>query len=119
MEIVCPVQEFRVHDKCRSLPRPLWLLVLISCGLIHYCVFLRVFSHWWFEDDPLLFALVKTVTNPLRLFLDGDVVRGLGNAYVPMQFLSMWFDNALAYRNIFVAQFHHFIVLEVAVILLF
>ncbi len=92
---------------------------LLGVGLLYHLLFLRTFSHWWFEDDPSLFAFVKTIGNPLRFFFDRVVIAQFGRAFVPMQALSMWCDDALAYRSVRFAQLHQLLVLEATLLLLF
>src|SRR5882762_3944042 len=88
---------------------PVTCFLLLFIGAVYHVLFLRTFSHWWFEDDPVLFALVCKVANPLRLFFDRGVIQGFSSYLVPMQLFSMWIDNAIAYRSVRFAQIHHLV----------
>lgn len=97
----------------------IWWALLLTAGLVYHVVLLRTYSHWWFEDDPAVLAAVKTVANPLRFFFDRGLIQGFSAALVPMLPISMWIDSALAYRSVGFAHLHHFVSLEVTLILLF
>jgi hypothetical protein len=93
--------------------------LLFLAGILYYTFFLRVFSHWWFEDDPERFAAAHAITNPLRFLYDRQVIRDFSRAYAPVQLFSMWLDGVLAYRSVFVAQLHQLTVLQANLLLLF
>lgn len=83
---------------------------LLASGVFYHFFFLRTFSHWWFDDDSPLFAFGKTIRNPLRFFIDRVVIAQFGRAFVPMQTLSIWFDDTLAYRSARFAHLHLIVV---------
>ena len=102
-----------------------WRRTFIACfflfciGGVYHVLFLRTFSHWWFEDDPVLFAFVRTIANPLRFFFDRSAIQSFSASLVPMQSVSMWIDSAIAYRSVRFAQIHHLFSLQVTLILLY
>lgn len=96
-------------------------LAALLVSFIYHAVFLRAFSHWWFEDDPAQFAFVKHVSNPAAFFTDLDIIHrfGGGAAVAPMQALSEWVDSQLAYRSVKFALWHNIVSLAVTLLLLF
>jgi len=106
---------------------PLWQrmallgLAALLVSFVYHAVFLRVFSHWWFEDDPAQFAFVKHVSNPVAFFTNLDVIHrfGGGAAVAPMQALSEWVDSQLAYRSVKFALWHNIVSLAATLVLLF
>ena len=67
-------------------------------GAVYSIEYLRLFSRWWFEDDPFLYFYAAKITNPFTIFTDPQVLRHFttGQALVPMQILSYWIDVRLA-----------------------
>ena len=98
-----------------------WLAAFFAIALIYHTFFLRTFSHWWFEDDPTLFAFVKTIRNPAAFFISPATLRGYGagGSLVPFQAVSEWIDSSIAYRSITFAHFHNVVSLAVTLFLLF
>src|SRR6516164_3075526 len=73
-----------------------WLgLAVVAAAALFVTLFLRSTSAWWFEDDPLQFAAVPAIPNPVTPFTDPNFLRhwGTGASIVPMQVLSYWIDT--------------------------
>ena len=73
-------------------------LVLLLLGGVYTFEYLGLYSRWWFEDDPSLFAYAREVGNPAGIFLNPEILRHFttGKALVPMQLLSYWIDVRVA-----------------------
>ncbi|HEY1583853.1 MAG TPA: hypothetical protein VGF73_12220 [Chthoniobacterales bacterium] len=85
-----------------------WALLLLLIAIAYDAFFLRIFSQWWFEDDPVLFAFAKSAANPLAFFLPGTLkAYGAGGALAPLQGISEWIDGAFAYRSVTFAHWHN------------
>jgi hypothetical protein len=97
----------------------LWLFFSLT-SLLYNVVFLRTFSHWWFEDDAYLFGFVRTIRNPLAFF-HRDTIKslGAGGALTPFQAVSEWIDSSIAYRSLAFAHFHNTVTVAVTLLLLF
>lgn len=98
-----------------------WMAAFFAISFVYHAVFLRTFSHWWFEDDPTLFAFVKTIRNPVTFFTSPEALRGYGagGSLVPFQAVSQWIDSTIAYRNVTFAHCHNVVSLAVTLYLLF
>lgn len=89
-------------------------------SVVYNAVFLRTFSHWWFEDDCYLFGFVRTIRNPAAFFLRETIKSlGAGGALTPFQAVSEWIDSQIDFRSLAFAHFHNIISVAVALILLF
>ncbi|HSW50584.1 MAG TPA: hypothetical protein VLH09_10435, partial [Bryobacteraceae bacterium] len=66
-------------------------------GLAYTVGYLDLLSRWWYADDPAVFAVADAIRNPVRIFTDPGVMRGIGagGAAAPMQILSFWVDVRL------------------------
>ncbi|MCC6809130.1 MAG: glycosyltransferase family 39 protein [Deltaproteobacteria bacterium] len=53
---------------------------------------------YWFEDDPLLFAISKSAATPISFFVEHSLVQHALNPVevVPMLFASFWVDTRIA-----------------------
>lgn len=98
-----------------------WLLAFFTISLVYHTFFLGTFSHWWFEDDPTLFAFVRTIRNPAAFFTTPETLRGLGagGSLAPFQAVSEWIDSRVAYRGITLAHWHNVVSLAGTIFLLF
>lgn len=107
--------------------RARWIPLVWMCGvfagvaLSYHAFFLKTFDHWWVDDDPRNFAIVRSVANPLSFFIDPEVARNFSvtTTVNPMLGLSVWLDSKLAYRNIRFAQLHNVLILTATLCLLF
>ena len=89
-------------------------------SVVYNALFLRTFSHWWFEDDGYLFGFVRTIRNPAAFFTRETIKSlGAGGALTPFQAISEWIDGQIAYRSLALAHFHNTISVAAALILLF
>ena len=96
-----------------------WIFFSLT-SVVYNAVFLRTFSHWWFEDDCYLFGFVRTIRNPAAFFSRETIKSlGAGGALTPFQAVSEWIDSHLAYRSLALAHFHNTIDVAVALMLLF
>ena len=104
-----------------GLPSAGWLAAFFAISVSYHAFFLRTFSHWWFEDDPTLFAFVKTIGNPATFFISPEALRGYGagGSLVPFQAVSQWIDSTIAYRSVAFAHWHNVVSLAVTLFLLF
>jgi len=106
---------------------PEWVRLVVLCLVFssvafgYHALFLNTFNHWWFDDDPRNFGFVKTVANPLALFIDPVLAANFSSAPTlnPMLGVSIWLDSTLAYRNILFAQLHNVVILAATLALLF
>lgn len=75
----------------------LFAAALAALGAAYTVGYLRLPWKWWYADDPSMLAHAAAVQEPLRIFTDPTVIRGLGGggAMVPMQLLSFWVDVRL------------------------
>jgi|SRR5665213_1382094 len=82
----------------RQYSSSLTVVGLLAVGVAYTTAFLKMYSRWWFEDDPSLFAYAGAIGNPIAIFVDPNVLRHFttGKALVPMQILSYWIDVHLA-----------------------
>jgi hypothetical protein len=71
---------------------------LLAAGVVYTTALLKMYSRWWFEDDPSVFAYAGGISNPIAIFIDPDVLRHFttGKALVPMQIFSYWIDVHVA-----------------------
>jgi hypothetical protein len=71
-----------------------YLALLVVIAVLFSAFYLRSLSRWWFEDDPAQFQYVRELSNPVSFFTEPQLMRGFGtgNAVVPFQMLSYWFD---------------------------
>jgi hypothetical protein len=96
-----------------------WIFFSLT-SLLYNVVFLRTFSHWWFEDDAYLFGFVRTVRNPASFFTRETIKSlGAGGALTPFQAISEWIDSQIAYRSLAFAHFHNTVSVAVTLLLLF
>jgi lipoprotein signal peptidase len=79
---------------------PNWLAAaaLLLIGALYAMAYFKLYSRWWFEDDPALFAYAGGIGNPITIFVDANVVRHFttGKALVPMQIFSYLMDVRVA-----------------------
>jgi hypothetical protein len=107
--------------------RARWLSLVWMCAvfagvaLSYHFFFLKTFDHWWVDDDPRNFAVVRSVSNPLSFFTDPPIARNFSstNTVNPMLALSIWLDTRLADRNFRFAQLHNVLILTATLCLLF
>lgn len=97
-----------------------WIFFSLT-SLIYNVLFLRTFSHWWFEDDACLFGVVRTVPNPVLFFVSRQTIKSLcaGGALTPFQAVSEWIDSHIAFRSVAFAHFHNTVSVALALMLLF
>lgn len=97
-----------------------WIFFSLT-SLIYNVLFLRTFSHWWFEDDACLFGVVRTVQNPVLFFVSRQTIKSLcaGGALTPFQAVSEWIDSHIAFRSLAFAHFHNTVSVAIALLLLF
>jgi hypothetical protein len=96
-----------------------WILFFLT-SVAYNAVFLRTFSHWWFEDDAYLFGFVRTIRNPAAFFHRETIKSlGAGGALTPFQAVSEWIDSSLAYRSLAFAHFHNVVSVAITLLLLF
>lgn len=96
-----------------------WIFFFVT-SVVYNVLFLRTFSHWWFEDDAYLFGFVRTIQNPAAFFHRETIKSlGAGGALTPFQAISEWIDSHIAYRSLAFAHFHNAISVAVALLLLF
>lgn len=108
-------------------PLPVWQQIALlaaaalAVSFAYDALFLRTFSHWWFEDDPILFAIAGRITNPLSFFTDIGVIKGFGagGALTPFQAVSEWIDGHIAYRSVRLATWHNIVSLAATLFLFF
>jgi hypothetical protein len=116
-------------DHAHQQPRPFlretfsdaraWIFFFLT-SLLYNVVFLRTFSHWWFEDDAYLFGFVRAVRNPASFFTRETIKSlGAGGALTPFQAISEWIDSQLAYRSLAFAHFHNTVSVAVTLLLFF
>lgn len=99
-----------------------WILVVVVViTLLFSVLYLGVVDKFWFEDDPGVYATVRTISNPLEIFYNPDIMRafGTGAAVVPMQLLSYWFDIKFFGVSPFAANLHSVISLTLTTALLY
>jgi len=96
-------------------------LVFAVVATCYHAFFLKTFTGWWMDDDPRNFAFVRTLSNPLTLFVDPALAKQFsGTATVnPMLGISFWLDSKVAYRNLFFAQVHNVIILAATLVMFF
>ncbi len=93
-------------------------MLLFCVSLVYHGLGLHTFSHWWFEDDANLYAYVRHFKNPLVFFWNRECLQAFSGA-MPLQLLTLWIDNTIAYRSILVAHLHQVASLTVTLILIF
>jgi len=96
-----------------------WILFFLT-SVVYNALFLRTFSHWWFEDDAYLFGFVRTIRNPAAFFHRETIKSlGAGGALTPFQAVSEWIDSSIAYRSLAFAHFHNTVSVAITLLLLF
>src|ERR1043165_2310372 len=96
-----------------------WTFFFLT-SVLYNVLFLRTFSHWWFEDDCYLFGFVRTIRNPLAFFHRETIKSlGAGGALTPFQAISEWIDSSIAYRSLAFAHFHNTVSVAITLLLLF
>ena len=84
------------------------ILAVLVAAAVHVVLYLGLPWDWWFEDDPIQFAMALQRSSPLPFFLDQELLRhhGSGSALVPWMFTSFWVDMMLAPRSATFAYLH-------------
>ena len=96
-----------------------WIFFSLT-SVVYNVLFLRTFSHWWFEDDAYLFGFVRTIRNPAAFFARETIKSlGAGGALTPFQAISEWIDSSVAYRSLAFAHFHNTLSVAITLLLLF
>jgi hypothetical protein len=95
-------------------------LVAVFALLFGWTV-LRLPEKWWFEDDPMQYAVSGAVSNPVRIFTDPSVQRSIGNgrAVTPFMELSFWTDMRLFGRSPAAAHLHSMVALAATAVMLY
>lgn len=97
------------------------LLLLVLFATVYNIWYLKLFTRWWYADDPLQIHLVSVIANPAEIFVDPSRLHnwGTGNALVPFQLLSYWIDAHLFGADPFPAYVHNFLAFLAATSLLY
>jgi hypothetical protein len=84
--------------------------------LIHGFGHLRTQQHWWFEDDPMIFAEISDAQSPLAFFVDPAASEGAvgPNEMAPVLLASFWLDLAVGGRDPGLAHAHSIVVYALA-----
>ena len=109
-----------MNQKTKKQKRMALGLILLAAFFISV-VFFGAHKRWWFEDDPLQYARVLNIENPVSIFTDPERMRnfGTGNGLIPMQMLSYWFDMDFLGIDPLLAYAHSILAYMAAMALIF
>jgi hypothetical protein len=91
-------------------------LAALAFALVNGFSHLRTQQHWWFEDDPMIFAEIADVQSPLAFFFDPAASEGAvgPNEMAPVLLASFWLDLAFGGRDPGLAHAHSIVVYTLA-----
>lgn len=107
--------------KYKVSPTLIGQVAIFVLAIAYSVLYLGLPDKWWYEDDPLILAYAREVSNPIDFFIDTDILRHVatGASAVPMWLLSFWIDSHVFPLSTTVAYLHNVTSFAIVALLLF
>ena len=76
-------------------------------SFLYATLFLSLLNDFWIDDDATIFAFIKTIENPIDLFVSQELFKQSYWLFTPLQYFSYWIDYRFGSNDPFIAYLHN------------